>query len=194
MSLRKISGSLKGRRIATIPGNSTRPTPDMVREAVFSMIGMEIDGCSFLELYAGTGAVGIEAISRGADYAVLVEGGQKAAETVMDNIRLCGISDRARLVKWDIEKNLNCLKNIGRKFDMVFLDPPYAINLVRKTLKNLVLSEILGNDALVIIQHSREEPVDLKGLEAFYETEKERHYGKNLVTFLRYVSENVNNG
>lgn len=192
MSLRIISGSLKGRRIASIPGVSTRPTPDMVREAVFSMIGAEISGCTFLELYAGTGAVGIEAISRGADYAVLVEGGQRAAETIRGNIDLCGISDRARLVKWDIEKNLDCLKKTGRKFDMVFLDPPYAINLVRKTLKNLAMSESLGNDALVIIQHSREEPVDLKGLEAFYETEKERHYGKNLVTFLRYISANMN--
>lgn len=192
MSLRIISGNLRGKRIATLSGLSTRPTPDMVREAVFSMIGTEIRGRNFLELYAGTGAVGIEAVSRGADYAVLVEGGQKAAEIIKGNIEICRISEKAKLVKWDIEKNLDCLRNLNKKFSMVFLDPPYNLDLVKKTLKNLALSESLENRALVIIQHSKEEPVNLSDMEDLYESEKEKRYGRNHVTFLRYISENKN--
>lgn len=187
MSLRIISGSLRGRRIASLPGLSTRPTSDMVREAIFSSIGNDIKGTSFLELYAGTGAIGIEAVSRGANRAVLIEGELKAAEIIRKNIEHCGIADKVKLIRWDIEKNLNCINSMDNKFDMVFLDPPYEKNLVKKTLKNLCLCESIEPEAYVIVQHSKSEPLDLQGLEEFYSIEKDRRYGKNIVSFLRYM-------
>lgn len=187
MSLRIISGSLRGKKIMSLPGNSTRPTPDMVREAIFSIIGDEIKGCSFLELYAGTGAVGIEAVSRGAEKALLVEENIKAAEIIKKNIDLCGISEKCKLTRWDIESNLNCLKGKSDKFDLVFLDPPYDKDLVWITLKHLSSCGALGEKARVIVQHSKREPLNLQKMKGVFEVEKERRYGKNLVSFLRYV-------
>jgi len=187
MTLRIISGRLKGKKIASIPGLSTRPTSDKVREAIFSIIGHQIEGTSFLELYAGTGAIAIEAVSRGADKTVMIENGQAAAETIRKNIEHCGISDRAKLIKWDIEQNLNCIKNMDSKFDMVFLDPPYEKNLVKKTLKHLCLCGSIASEACVIVQHSRNESLDLQNLDECYSLEKERRYGKNTVSFLRYM-------
>ena len=187
MSLRIISGSLKGRRIASLPGLSTRPTSDKVREAIFNIIGHDIEGTSFLELYAGTGAIAIEAVSRGADHAVLIESSQTAAEIIRKNIEHCGIADKAKLIRWDIEQNLNCIKSMDNKFDMVFLDPPYEKNLVNKTLTHLCLCDSIAAEAYVIVQHSKAEPLDLKGLEEFYSLEKDRRYGKNIVSILRYM-------
>lgn len=186
MGLRIISGSLKGRKIASLPGTSTRPTSNMVREAIFNVISDEIKGSCFLELYAGTGAVGIEAVSRGAERAVLIEGGKDAADLVRKNINACGIESRVKLIKWDIEKNLNCLDQQAVAFDMVFLDPPYEKGLVRKTLDNLLKSEALSDDALVIVQHSKNEALDLSGMEESFSLLKDKRYGKNLVSYLRY--------
>jgi len=187
MSLRIISGNLKGRRISSLSGLSTRPTSDMVREAIFNIIGDDIKGSFFLELYAGTGAMGIEAVSRGAAHAVLIEGGQKASEIIRKNIEYCDIADKAKLIKWDIEKNLGCIKNMDNKFDIIFLDPPYEKDLVKKTLKNLCLCDAIGSEAYVIVQHSKDEPLDIKEMEEFYSLEKDKRYGKNIVSFLRYM-------
>ncbi|WP_027359192.1 16S rRNA (guanine(966)-N(2))-methyltransferase RsmD [Desulforegula conservatrix] len=187
MNLRIISGSLKGKKIASLPGLSTRPTSDKVREAIFSIIGHEIKGASFLELFAGTGAIAIEALSRGADSAVLIENGLSAAETIRKNLEHCGIADKAKLIRWDIEKNLNCIKDMDNKFDMVFLDPPYEKNLVKTTLKHLGICGSIASEACVIVQHSKDEPIDLKGIEEFYSMEKDRRYGKNIVSILRYM-------
>lgn len=187
MNLRIISGNLKGRKISSLPGLSTRPTSEKVREAIFNIIGHDIKETSFLELYAGTGAISIEAMSRGANRAVLIENSQTATEIIRKNIEHCGIADKAKLIKWDIEQNLNCIKDMDNKFDMVFIDPPYEKNLVKKTLKHLSLCGSIETDAYIIIQHSKDEPIDLKGLEEFFSLEKDRRYGKNIVSILRYM-------
>lgn len=187
MNIRIISGSLKGKKIATIPGLSTRPTSDKVREAIFSIIGHGIKGTSFLELFAGTGAIAIEAVSRGADHAVLIESSQTAVEIIRKNIEHCGIADKAKLIRWDIEQNLNCIKGMDNKFDMVFLDPPYEKNLVKTALKHLSICGSIASEACVIVQHSKDEPIDLKGIDEFYSLEKDRRYGKNIVSILRYM-------
>ena len=187
MSLRIIGGTLRGRRISSIDGSSTRPTPDMVREAIFNVIGNEIRGTSFLELFAGTGAVGIEAISRGAEKAVLVEGSLNACETIKKNIDACTINSRCRVIRWDIERNLNFMGRDNEDFDMVFLDPPYDKDLVGKTLRHLSSCGSLKKEALIVVQHSVQELIEPVSLGECFDLEKEKRYGKTLVSFLRYM-------
>lgn len=187
MSLRIIGGTLRGRRISSIDGSSTRPTPDMVREAIFNVIGSEIRGATFLELFAGTGAVGIEAISRGAEKAVLVEGNLKACEIIRKNIDACAITPKCSVIRWDLEKNLDFLNGGNEEFDMVFLDPPYEKDLVGKSLRHLSSCGSLKKEALVVVQHSVHELMAQDSLDRIFDTVKEKRYGKTLVSFLRYM-------
>lgn len=117
--MRVITGSARGRRLKEIEGLETRPTTDRVKEALFSVIQFDIEGRRVLDLFAGTGQLGIEALSRGAESAVFVEQRKDAVQAVRENLVVCGLSDRARVVSGDA---MSYLKS-GEKFDLIFLDP-----------------------------------------------------------------------
>lgn len=123
---RIIAGEFRGRRLA-VPADTTRPTSDRVREAVFSMLSsrMDLSDLRVLDLYAGTGALGIEAVSRGAASAVLVESDRRAAGVLRDNIAVCGASSRVRIVNRSVESFLAAPAGI---YDLIFLDPPYGVS------------------------------------------------------------------
>ena len=128
--MRVITGSARGRRLKEIQGLETRPTTDRVKEALFSVIQFDIEGRRVLDLFAGTGQLGIEALSRGADSAVFVEQRKDALQAVRENLETCGLSDRARVVSGDA---MSYLKS-GEKFDLIFLDSPYASGLLEQAL------------------------------------------------------------
>jgi 16S rRNA (guanine966-N2)-methyltransferase len=182
MGLRVISGSQRGRKLLTVKGMGTRPTADRMREALFNILSNRVIGAHILDLFAGTGAFGIEALSRGATSAVFIDKEKAALSVIIRNIELCGLEERSRVMKWNIALNLKCLEGRMPKFDMVFMDPPYDHGFVQKALTNLYHSNSLTSGAVVVVEHSPAEPVP----ENFFgfEMTDQRRYGRTCFSFL----------
>jgi 16S rRNA (guanine(966)-N(2))-methyltransferase RsmD len=151
--VRVIAGSAKGRRLATIRTLALRPTADRVREALFNILGARIDGAAILDLFAGSGAVGLEALSRGARLAIFVEVHQAACRLIEKNLRLCGLHEQAVVWCRDVLHVLPTLKMRGQTFDVIFLDPPYRASLVEDALQQLSDGRLLSGDGQVIAEH-----------------------------------------
>jgi 16S rRNA (guanine966-N2)-methyltransferase len=180
--VRVISGTLRGRRLKAPTGMATRPTADRIRESVFNILAGSIQYRRVLDLFAGTGALGIEAMSRGADSAVFIDQAKSALAVIRQNIRDLGLDDQTRIIHWDIRKNLNCLSSDPLSFDLVFMDPPYETNTVSPALTALVSSGALAPGALVVIEHSAREPIPHPvGTLALAD---QRRFGKTLVSFM----------
>jgi 16S rRNA (guanine966-N2)-methyltransferase len=185
LTIRIIGGQLKGRKLVTIPGIKTRPTTDRVRESIFNILDDRVRDASVLDLFAGSGALGIEALSRGAESAVFADDNPAALDTVKKNIKNCSLENRTRTLRWNILKNLNILGPDKAAFNLVFIDPPYNQNMVQPTLSNLVLGRCLANGTLAVVEHSTLEsiPENRPG----FNISDQRRYGKTLVSFLIYM-------
>lgn len=183
--MRIISGQLRGRRLFSTSGNHTRPTSDKVREAIFNILSSRIGATAVLDLFAGTGALGIEAASRGAAAIVCIDNSPAAVRTIQKNISAVSIESIVKIIKWDISRNLNCIRSPEPIYDLIFMDPPYETGLVTKALKNLHLSQSVKQGATLVVEHSNREPIpnDLP----FGEITDQRKYGKTLVSFLTYM-------
>lgn len=155
--MRVIGGSARGRRLLAPRGLDTRPTSDKVKEALFSILaGMTgpLDGCSVLDIFAGTGSLGIEAMSRGAACAVFIDAGREAAAVLRKNLETTGFADKGRVLVQDFPAALARLERDGRTFRLVFLDPPYRKGLLDKCLVRLAQSPLLEEDAVVVAELS----------------------------------------
>jgi 16S rRNA (guanine966-N2)-methyltransferase len=186
--LRIIGGTLKGRKLATIRGKIIRPTADRLREAIFNILADRVENSVVLDLFAGTGALGIEAFSRGAQSVVFVDNSKSAIAVLKKNISTCALHKNATIIKWDILKNLNCIKSINPAFDLVFLDPPYNKDCLKPVLNNLHRNEALEKGACLVVEHSDAEPVPPQ-MPVFNITD-ERRYGRTLVSLLYYQPQN----
>lgn len=151
--VRVIAGSARGRRLTTMPTLALRPTADRVREALFNILGAHIDGAAVLDLFAGSGAVGLEALSRGARLAMFVEVHEPACRLIEKNLRLCRLHEQAVVRCRDVLNILATLKVQGQTFDVIFLDPPYRASLVEDTLQQLGDGQLLSEDGQVIAEH-----------------------------------------
>ncbi len=180
--MRVISGALKGRRLNAPAGLSTRPTADRIRESVFNILAGSVEAERVLDLFAGTGALGIEALSRGAASAVFVDLAKAALAVIQRNIRDLGLEDRTRVIHWDILKNLNCLISQQRAFDLVFMDPPYETDAVAPTLAALLSCGALSPGARIVIEHSAREPIGFN--RDLLTLVDQRKFGKTLVSFM----------
>lgn len=169
--MRVITGTARGRRLTTLEGTDTRPTTDRVKEALFSIIQFEIEGRRVLDLFAGSGQLGIEALSRGAKSAVFVDGSKKAAEVVKKNLETTSFSKSASVVCGDA---LAFLKTRSEKFDIAFLDPPYSTGLLQKALESLPR---VMNEGGVIICESPENEAMPESAGSFV-LQKRYRYGK----------------
>ena len=129
--MRVISGIARGRKLCTLEGEDVRPTTDKVKESVFNIIQFEIENCRVLDLFAGSGQLGIEALSRGARECVFVDSSKKSLDVVKKNLQLTSLADRAETVLRDAQAFLRCAR---QKFDIIFLDPPYASGLLEKVI------------------------------------------------------------
>jgi 16S rRNA (guanine966-N2)-methyltransferase len=162
-----------------------RPTADRAREALFNIIGSEVENATVLDLYAGTGALGLEALSRSAEQTVFVDKSQQAVQLINKNIELCGFSDRTLVYKWDLSKGLSYLvkKIPGTTFSIVFVDPPYRKGLSVDMLLKLAESELLFPGALVVVEEDAfmELPVQVAGLTLA----DQRRYGETGFWFYR---------
>ena len=152
--MRVITGSARGRRLRELEGLETRPTTDRVKESMFNILQFDIEGSRVLDLFAGTGQLGIEALSRGAAAAVFVEQRRDAAALVRDNLRLTGLADRARVVNGEA---LSYLASAGERFDIIFLDPPYAAGLWKPVLEAVSRFDILSDHGIIICESPQDE-------------------------------------
>ena len=150
--MRVITGLAKGKRLKTLEGNDVRPTPERVKEAVFSAIQFELEGRSFLDLFAGSGQMGIEALSRGAAFCLFADANPEAAEMVRANLAHTGFTEQAKVIRGDYAA---VLAGLDRTFDFIFLDPPYAAGLLPKAAE--LCERVLSPVGLLICEHPKEQ-------------------------------------
>lgn len=154
-----IGGLAKGRRLASLHGRRMRPTSGLVREALFDILGSDVEGCRFLDVFAGTGAVGIEALSRGAERLTAIENHPAAVRILTRNLEVCGFRPQAEVIHFDAVDALMMLNNRNQLFDLVFLDPPYGDPEGLKALMTVAKYPVAAPGALVVFEHfHKEEP------------------------------------
>ncbi len=175
--MRVITGAARGRRLKELQGMETRPTTDRVKEGIFNIIQFDIEGRRVLDLFAGTGQLGIEALSRGAARAVLVEQRRDAAALVRENLKITGLGENARVVNGE---SLAFLASCGEKFDLIFLDPPYAAELWDSALEAISRFDILSNHGIIICESPAERV--MPELAPPYRVHRTYRYGRIKVT------------
>jgi 16S rRNA (guanine966-N2)-methyltransferase len=181
--VRIIAGAYKGRRLATPRGETTRPTADQVRIALLDTLMPWLPEARVLDLFAGAGGVGLEALSRGAAHATFVERDARAVATLRANVTTLGVERAVRVVRDDVVRGLRTLRRAGERFDVVFLDPPYDGDDVAMTLDALGGGELLGEGAVVVAQHrTKRAPAASAGALAAFRT---RRFGETTLTFFR---------
>ncbi|MBI2528643.1 MAG: 16S rRNA (guanine(966)-N(2))-methyltransferase RsmD [Candidatus Rokubacteria bacterium] len=181
--MRVLAGDLKGRRLTTPAGRTTRPTSDQVRIACLDTLMPYLAGGPFLDLFAGAGGVGIEALSRGAPSAVFVEQEVRALRALRENVERLGLSGRARVLRTDGARALERLAEAGARFAVVFLDPPYDSPRARPALERLAEGSCLLPGAVVVLQHAtKSPPPSALGALAPW---KARRFGETTLTFFR---------
>ncbi len=181
--MRIIAGTARSLPLKAVEGADTRPTTDRIKETLFNIIAPEVPDAVFLDLFAGSGAIGLEALSRGAKRAVFVDHNRKAAAVIRENIRFTGFDDRCEVHCMDFQAALKRLAGKER-FDLVFLDPPYGKGLAVCALSALTASDLCGDEALVIV----EEAIDFHPEELSadgFEIVREKKYKTNQHIFLR---------
>ncbi|HPS20728.1 MAG TPA: 16S rRNA (guanine(966)-N(2))-methyltransferase RsmD [Candidatus Omnitrophota bacterium] len=158
-TMRIVAGEFRGRKIAHPAVSVVRPTKDRVREAVFNMMAEFIPGASVLDLFAGSGAYGIEAVSRGAGKTVFVDSNSVCAGTIKSNLKQLSINERVSVIQCDAESVLAKMKDSNERFDVVFADPPYGLGLARKTLISINRYDILSQPGFLVLEHCEDEMV-----------------------------------
>lgn len=149
--MRVITGIAKGRKLRTLEGNDVRPTTDKVKEAIFSSVQFDLDGAAVIDLFAGSGQMGIEALSRGAASAVFTDISRKSIDIINENLSAVGLAASARVINTD---GIDFLKSSGQKFDIAILDPPYRCGLIEKALP--VLENLMNDGGKIICEHEKE--------------------------------------
>jgi 16S rRNA (guanine966-N2)-methyltransferase len=153
-----IAGLYRGRRLQTVPGLDTRPTSDRLRETLFNVLSPCIQGSNFLDICAGSGAVGIEALSRGAARVTFVERARTNCSIISENLRLIDAEESATVINQDAVSAVRLLINRGDRFDLVFFDPPYASDLYSDVIQLFAPDNLLREDGMLIVEHARKTP------------------------------------
>ncbi|MBF0202619.1 MAG: 16S rRNA (guanine(966)-N(2))-methyltransferase RsmD [Desulfamplus sp.] len=182
--MRIIAGSCRGRRLKSPENRSIRPTSDRIRESVFNILGNRVEGACVLDLFAGTGALGLESLSRGASSSLFVDIARGACKIIRENIDLCRFSHHADVVAWDMSGPSlprQLLETRDGYFHLIFMDPPYNSGLAAKCLGNSSLVRCLADDGIIIAEHSLNESLhdNFGGLQL----SDRRQYGNTLISF-----------
>src|SRR5918994_4249325 len=157
--MRVIGGSARGHRLKVPKGQAVRPTSDRVKEALFNILPQDLSGIRLLDLFAGTGNVSIEAISRGVAEAILIDSSEKSGKVIRENLRSVGFTDRASIRIAPVSRALRSLALRGETFDMIFLDPPYKRNCIKACLEAIASGDLLRAFGTLVVEHSaREQP------------------------------------
>ncbi|MEY8291269.1 16S rRNA (guanine(966)-N(2))-methyltransferase RsmD [Carnobacteriaceae bacterium 52-44] len=184
--MRVISGTYGGRRLENLPGRNTRPTGDKLKETMFNIIGPYFSGGKVLDLYAGSGALGIEAVSRGMDEAVLVDNNHTAINVIKENIKMTKEEYKFEVLSTSSDAALNLLANRHEKFRLIFLDPPYANQSVEQDIEQMIKQDLLDDIALMVCEVASDVtlPTDIQGIPLW----DERKFGKTKL----YIYQKIN--
>lgn len=181
--MRVIAGKARRLELKTVPGMDTRPTTDRIKETLFNMLQYDLADSRFLDLFSGSGAIGIEALSRGAAKAVFVEKNPKACACIKENLAFTKLSQDGKLLNMDVLQALRSLEN-GGVFDVIFMDPPYGMELERQVLEYLKDSKLADENTLIIVEADLETQFDY--VEAMgYELRRSKEYKTNKHVFLQ---------
>lgn len=187
--VRIIAGTAKGIRLKTPKGMNTRPTADRVKESVFGILGVALIDAEVLDLFAGTGNLGLEALSRGAAAATMVDKNIQSVKIMLENAILTDLARAAVICREDVLAALRRLQTAGKSFDLIFCDPPYNLGLAPKVLRELDAIDVLRAGGVFILEHSRHEklPEELKRIVAY----RSEFYGETVVSF--FIKQEGNN-
>jgi 16S rRNA (guanine(966)-N(2))-methyltransferase RsmD len=180
--LRVIAGKLKGRKIHISSSSDLRATADRVKESIFNILKGEIEDRQVLDLFSGTGNLGIESISRGAKSVILVDYSKQSVNTIKRNLESLDCIDNAEILGMDYKKAISRLARQGKKFDLVFADPPYLKGYVQEIIDCLVKEKILNDNALIVMEHHKKESINADSIGLIQL--KQRKFGDTLVTIL----------
>ena len=181
--MRIITGSAKGIKLKTLEGDATRPTAERVKEAVFSMLQMDIDDRDVLDLFSGSGQMALEALSRGAKHAVLIDKSPMAINVIKENAQKTNLISLCDIRKEDFVEYIK--KNSGRKFDIVFIDPPYASGFYQSALELLLKHQMLKDTSTVVCESGDVNLfADKSKLDEYYSIVKQVRYGRSYITLL----------
>lgn len=186
--MRVISGKARSLRLKTLEGMDTRPTQDRIKETLFNMVQHDVAGKDFLDLFAGSGAIGIEALSRGCRQAVFVENHKKAAACIRENLIHTKLTGDAQVLVTDVLSALRKLEAEGRTFDFIFMDPPYNKGMEGSVLRELDYSSVCGGQTLVIVESSLQTEFE-DGMFDHLKIVKVKQYKTNKHTFLQKMQE-----
>lgn len=185
--MRVISGSKRGFKLKAPKGISTRPTTDRIKESLFNILSPVIRDCFFLDMFAGSGGIGIEALSRGAETAVFIDRGREALEVIKDNLSKTDFARKALVLGADWKTTLRQLKARGLKFDVIFMDPPYNSDFIENILDEIKILGILNKEGVIACEQASDEPeINKEGFEVF----RIKTYGKTTrISFLTLEEE-----
>lgn len=183
--MRVIAGRLKGIKLKMVPGNHVRPTSDRVKESIFQVLGPYFNGGTVLDLFAGSGQLGLEALSRGVDYVVFVDRSPKSIHTIKQNIALTKMESNTRVIKQD---TLSACRILGKKalqFDYIFVDPPYHRDLLLPVLQEISTQQLLSSNGRVIVEreNTNQIPIEIGRLKK----EMERPYGSTSIDIYQAI-------
>ena len=178
--MRIIAGKFKGKVLKEFELNSTRPTADLVRGALFNTLSYNVDDCVFLDLFSGTGAVGIEALSRGARECYFVDANKDAIKLISNNLKSINMQT-SNVLNLDYTFALNEFCKLGLKFDIVFLDPPYATDFAENAINFIKNNDLLSNFGIIAWEHDN---TKLQYIKENFKDSKTKKYGKKYLTFI----------
>lgn len=184
--MRIIAGIAKSRIIQSPKGLKIRPTSDRMKESIFNIIADKIINADILDLFAGTGNIGLEAISRGAASAVFIDNNKNAIQIIRDNIRLLGFQDKTEILKTDSISGLRKLGKSNRYFDIIFIDPPYLKKYEIPVLLEIAGLNLLKSEGSIILQHHRKS--DLTKIIYPYHCIRQKRYGDTMISFFKIQS------
>lgn len=190
--MRVISGTVRGRRLVSFSGDKIRPTADKVKGSIFNIIASNfgpLEEMKVLDLFSGTGNLGIEALSRGAARAAFVDENRGSINILKENIDICGFAERSEIIQATVESGIKLFSKRGTRFNLVFLDPPYGKGLIEKAMEEIVRKGVLEDGAVVIAEHSlRERPLaEYCGLTLA----DRRKYGDTEISFYLFTKKSI---
>jgi len=182
--MRVIAGSRRHLILKTVPGMAVRPTQDRTKETLFNIINPYLADCRFLDLFSGSGGIGIEALSRGAKDVVMVEQSAESLACIKENLKTTRFTEEARLLSMDVFKAIPLLESEGKAFDIIFMDPPYDNELEKQVLEQICDSCLVNEDTLIIVEASLQ--TDFSYLENLgLEMYREKRYKNNRHVFIQ---------
>ena len=184
ISMRIISGKARGTKLYTLEGNATRPTLDRVKESVFNILHNDIENSTVLDLFSGSGAIGLEFLSRGAKRAVLCDNSKDAIKIIKQNVQKTHFEEIAEIYNIEFTKLIEKLQN--QKFDIIYIDPPYATDFIKISIEMIIEYKLVNENTKIIVETDDETRI-LKQIEKMdVEITDKRKYGRATIIFLKY--------